>query len=82
MDIYFAGGKFRAEFKFANIGKMSFTRKIHVIRYPLINVLCLGPIGLNKIIVYLIYSCMIAIFRVYSPSPSNEVRNNGVEGRD
>ena len=33
VDIYFAGGKFRAKSKFANIAKMSSTRKIRVIQY-------------------------------------------------
>ena len=33
MDIYFAGGKFRAKSKFANIAKISSTRKIRVIQY-------------------------------------------------
>ena len=32
VDIYFAGGKFRAQSKFANIAKMSSTRKIRVIQ--------------------------------------------------
>ena len=31
VDIYFAGGKFRAKSKFANIAKISSTRKIRVI---------------------------------------------------
>ena len=31
LDIYFAGGKFRAKSKFANIAKISSTRKIRVI---------------------------------------------------
>ena len=34
MDIIFAGGKFRAKSKFANIAKISSTRKIGVIQYP------------------------------------------------
>ena len=34
VDIYFAGGKFRAKSKFANIAKISSTRKIRVIQYP------------------------------------------------
>ena len=33
MDIIFAGGKFRAKSKFANIAKISSTRKIGVIQY-------------------------------------------------
>ena len=33
VDIYFAGGKFRAKSKFANIAKISSTRKIRVIQY-------------------------------------------------
>ena len=33
VDIFFAGGKFRAKSKFANIAKMSSTRKIGVIQY-------------------------------------------------
>ena len=33
LDIYFAGGKFRAKSKFANIAKISCTRKIRVIQY-------------------------------------------------
>ena len=33
LDIYFAGGKFRAKSKFANIAKISSTRKIRVIQY-------------------------------------------------
>ena len=33
VDSYFAGGKFRAKSKFANIAKMSSTRKIRVIQY-------------------------------------------------
>ena len=33
MDIYFAGGKFRAKSKFANIAKICSTRKIRVIQY-------------------------------------------------
>ena len=33
VDIIFAGGKFRAKSKFANIAKMSSTRKIGVIQY-------------------------------------------------
>ena len=37
MDIYFAGQKFRAQSKFANIAKISSTRKIRVIQY-------LGPL--------------------------------------
>ena len=32
VDIYFAGGKFRAKSKFANIAKISSTRKIRVIQ--------------------------------------------------
>ena len=37
MDIIFAGGKFRAKFKFANIAKISSTRKIGVIQYTEVN---------------------------------------------
>ena len=33
VDIIFAGGKFRAKSKFANIAKISSTRKIGVIQY-------------------------------------------------
>ena len=33
VDIIFAGGKFRAKSKFANIAKISSTRKICVIQY-------------------------------------------------
>ena len=33
MDIYFAGGTFRAKSKFGNIAKISSTRKIRVIQY-------------------------------------------------
>ena len=33
VDIYFVGGKFRAKSKFANIAKISSTRKIRVIQY-------------------------------------------------
>ena len=33
VDIYFAGGKFHAKSKFANIAKISSTRKIRVIQY-------------------------------------------------
>ena len=33
VDNYFAGGKFRAKSKFANIAKISSTRKIRVIQY-------------------------------------------------
>ena len=33
MDIYFEVGIFRAKSKFANIGKLSSTRKIRVIQY-------------------------------------------------
>ena len=33
VDIFFAGGKFRANSKFANIAKISSTRKIGVIQY-------------------------------------------------
>ena len=33
VDIIFAGGKFRAKSKFANISKISSTRKIGVIQY-------------------------------------------------
>ena len=33
VDIIFAGGKFRAKSKFANIAKISSTRKIAVIQY-------------------------------------------------
>ena len=32
VDIYFAGGKFRAKSKFANIANISSTRKIRVIQ--------------------------------------------------
>ena len=35
MDIIFAGGKFRAKSQFANIPKMSSTRKIGVIQYSI-----------------------------------------------
>ena len=35
VDIIFAGGKFRAKSKFANIAKISSTRKIGVIQYML-----------------------------------------------
>ena len=35
VDNYFAGGKFRAKSKFANIAKISSTRKIRVIQYTL-----------------------------------------------
>ena len=34
VDIIFAGGKFRAKSKFANIAKISSTRKIGVMQYP------------------------------------------------
>ena len=34
VDIIFAGGKFRAKSQFANIAKISSTRKIGVIQYP------------------------------------------------
>ena len=37
MDFIFAGGKFRAKSKFANIAKISSTRKIGVIQYLDIN---------------------------------------------
>ncbi len=33
VDIYFSGGRFRAKSKFANIAKISSTRKIRVIQY-------------------------------------------------
>ena len=33
VDIYFARGKFRVKYKFANIAKNSYTRKIRVIQY-------------------------------------------------
>ena len=33
VDIYFAGGKFRAKFKFENIANISSTRKILVMQY-------------------------------------------------
>ena len=36
MDIYFAGGTFRAKSKFANIAKISSTRKIRVIQYSIL----------------------------------------------
>ena len=35
VDIIFAGGKFRAKSKFANIAKISSTRKIGVIQYSI-----------------------------------------------
>ena len=35
VDINFAGGKFRAKSKFANIAKISSTRKIGVIQYSI-----------------------------------------------
>ena len=35
VDIIFAGGKFRAKSKFANIAKISSTRKIGVIQYAM-----------------------------------------------
>ena len=41
VDIYFAGGKFRAKSKFANIAKMSSTRKIRVIGRRTLNLECL-----------------------------------------
>ena len=40
MDIIFAGGKFRAKSKFANIAKISSTRKIGVIQYSLVGSEC------------------------------------------
>ena len=36
VDIIFAGGKFRAKSQFANIAKISSTRKIGVIQYSLV----------------------------------------------
>ena len=36
VDIIFAGGKFRAKSKFANIAKISSTRKIGVIQYIIV----------------------------------------------
>ena len=35
VDIYIAGGKFRAKSKFANIANISSTRKIRVIQYSI-----------------------------------------------
>ena len=54
VDIIFAGGKFRAKSKFANIAKISSTRKIGVIQYTMI---CLS-----------IISCCIAVLIWYIPS--------------
>ena len=36
VDFIFAGGKFRAKSKFANIANISSTRKIGVLQYPLL----------------------------------------------
>ena len=44
VDIIFAGGKFRAKSKFANIAKISSTRKIGVIQYTLGTSSCHGPV--------------------------------------
>ena len=54
MDIIFAGGKFRAKSKFANIAKISSTRKIGVIQYMsdntvCCNVLCRSDTGVRRL---------------------------------
>ena len=46
VDFIFAGGKFRAKSKFANIAKISSTRKIGVIQYTII---LLKSVGVRKL---------------------------------
>ena len=50
VDINFAGGKFRAKSKFANIAKISSTRKIGVIQYIVLS---------NKMLSKIVQSCCL-----------------------
>ena len=68
MDIIFAGGQFRAKSKFANIAKISSTRKIGVIQYIYI--------GQFELLLYIIFrnsyfSKVIMVDKIYKVMSDN-----------